>query len=388
MTSKPLISVLIPSYNHGRFIRTAVDSVLAQTHENLQIVIVDDASSDDSAGIIETINDNRVVRRILTENVGACAAMNTGLSMCDGAYIGVCNSDDIWIPSKLEQQLDKFKNTQGVAAVFSDVEWIDDLGALLSNAEAPSFEAVFKQPNRSRFTWIRELIESGNRLCHPSVLIRREVYDKVGQYNNFYRQLPDLDMWLRVLQHYEIFVMPEKLVRFRIHGNNTSRPSHATSNRSINEHRLILVDMMRHITPENFYAAFGFMDLSASSDPAALKFEIASYLLDHRGLYEKMFNQLGSEILLEIPEGERIKRGLSAHQFHEKVGRDSPWIPLPSSPVNAGTRALGIANQPEKLAIEPLVAETTTVDLFKTIVRRLKVSIPRRLSTALASVRR
>ncbi|ESY89472.1 glycosyltransferase [Mesorhizobium sp. LNHC209A00] len=360
MTAKPLISVLIPSYNHGHFIRAAVDSVFAQTHKNLQIVIVDDASTDGSADIIKALSDKRVARRILPENVGACTAMNIGLSMCEGAYIAVCNSDDIWAaPTKLEQQLEKFKNAQHVAAVFSDVEWIDDLGAPLSDANAPSFHEVFKQPNRSRFTWIRDLIEGGNRLCHPSALIRREVYEKVGLYNNFYRQLPDLDMWLRVLQHYEIFVMPEKLVKFRIHANNASRPSPTISNRSINEHRLILADMMRHITPENFYGAFGFTDVPPSTDPNRVKFEIARYLLDHRGLYERMFNQLGSEILLEIPEEETIRGGISAHKFHEKVGRDSPWIPRPEG---------------------PLVAETTTVDLFKTIVRRLKVGVPRRLS--------
>lgn len=369
MISSPLISVLMPSYNHDRFIRAAVDSVLAQTYKSLQIVIVDDASTDNSADEIRSIVDGRVVHKILPENLGACEAMNVGLSMCDGTYIAVCNSDDLWIPTKLEQQLEAFRDSPNVGAVFSDVEWIDDLGNPLSEADAPSFEAVFKQPNRSRFTWMRDLIEGGNRLCHPSVLIRREVYEKVGFYNNFYRQLPDLDMWLRVLQHYEIFVMPEKLVDFRIHANNTSRPSPTTSNRSINEHRLILVDMMRRITPQNFYAAFGFTDVSASNDASSFKFEIATYLLDHRGLYERMFNQLGSEILLEIPQKEIVRRGLSAHQFQEKVGRDSPWIP----PVPAAG---------------PLVAETTTVDLFKIVVRRLKVGVPRRLSAVAASVRR
>ncbi|WP_457155885.1 glycosyltransferase, partial [Mesorhizobium sp. P5_C1] len=207
-------------------------------YRKLQVVVVDDASSDSSADVIRSIRDERIVYRLLASNVGACQAMNVGLSMCEGAYIAVCNSDDIWVPAKLEQQLKKFVASPNLAAVFSDVEWIDDLGRPLSGANAPVFEAVFKQANRSRFGWIRDLIERGNCLCHPSVLMKREVYETVGSYNNFYRQLPDLDMWLRVLQHYDIFVMPEKLVGFRIHENNTSRVIPTTSNRSINEHRL------------------------------------------------------------------------------------------------------------------------------------------------------
>lgn len=366
MTSSPLVSVLIPSYNHAPFVGAAIDSVLAQTYENLQVVIVDDASSDNSGDVIRSKSDERIVRRFLPSNVGACQAMNIGLSMCQGAYIAVCNSDDIWVPAKLEQQLEKFKVGPNLAAVFSDVEWIDELGRPLSSANSPSFEAVFRQPNRSRFTWIRDLIESGNCLCHPSVLIKREVYGTVGTYNNFYRQLPDLDMWLRVLQHYEIFVMPEKLVGFRVHATNTSRPSPTTSNRSINEHRLILVNMMRTITPENFYAAFGFINASTSCDPGALKFEIASYLLDHRGLYETMFNQLGAEILLEVPPDEIIQRGLSAHHFHEKVGRNSAWIPYPQPREDAAVSGR-------------LIAETRTVELLRIAGRRIKVSLPRRL---------
>src|SRR5690606_30502052 len=130
---------------------------------------------------------------------GACQAMNVGLSMCDGNLIAVCNSDDIWIPSKLEQQLEFLIKDENIGAVFSDVEWIDDKDHPLTGADMAAFHAVFNQHNRSRFTWIRDLIEKGNCLCHPSVLIRREAYEKVGLYNNFYRQLPDLDMWLRVL---------------------------------------------------------------------------------------------------------------------------------------------------------------------------------------------
>src|SRR3954451_12937994 len=228
MNTIPLVSVLIPSYQHEKYIGEAIESVLAQTFSNIEVVIVDDASSDSSASIVRSYRDSRIVFRELYENIGACQAMNVGISMCRGQYIAVCNSDDKWVADKLQKQLHVFSCGTNIAAVFSDVEWIDDEGACLGDCYA----GVFRQANRSRFRWMRDLLESGNRLCHPSVLIRRDVYEKVGLYNNFYRQLPDLDMWVRVLEHFDIFVMPERLVKFRVHPNNTSRPTPSVSNRS------------------------------------------------------------------------------------------------------------------------------------------------------------
>ncbi|WP_271894150.1 glycosyltransferase [Candidatus Phyllobacterium onerii] len=371
MNDKPIISVLIPSYNHAEFIETTVNSILAQTHREIQVVIVDDASVDHSADVIRSINDERIVSRFLATNVGACQAMNIGLSMCEGDFIAVCNSDDVWVPDKLERQLEIFASGTKLGAVFSDVEWIDDSSRSLSEADLLTFEPIFKQPNRSRFTWIKDLTEHGNCLCHPSVLIRREVYENVGTYNNFYRQLPDLDMWLRVLQHYDILVMPEKLVGFRVHENNTSRPSLTTSNRSINEHRLILVNLFKCITAENFYSAFGFTNVASLQDDKALKFEIATYLLDYRGgSLEKMLNQLGSEILLEMPQDEVIQRGISAHDFHRNVGRNTPWIQ--HEPIAPERLVESEASMELETMREPPITEIKTVDLIKTVINRLR----------------
>ncbi|MFN7026092.1 MAG: glycosyltransferase [Pseudorhizobium sp.] len=367
MTDNPLISVLIPSYNHAAFIEAAVNSVLAQTYRNIQIVIVDDASSDASPQLIRSFGDERIVFRLLAANVGACEAMNIGISICEGDFIAVCNSDDLWIPEKLEQQIKRFRGSKNLGAVFSDVEWIDDFGRPLTRKQASAFHDVFRQANRSRFAWMKDLIEKGNSLCHPSILIRREVYDRVGTYNNFYRQLPDLDMWLRVLQHYDIFIMPEKLVHFRIHDSNTSRPSPTTSNRSINEHRLLLRSFLRDISPENFYAAFGFTSLAPRDDANSLKYEIAQYLLNHRGsvVFEGMFNQLGTELLLELPPREIVERGMSAHAFHQFVGRNSAWIGTSGSSGDEYASAFG-------QRLTPTVAETRTVDLVKTVIRRVR----------------
>jgi glycosyltransferase involved in cell wall biosynthesis len=369
MNTIPLVSVLIPSYQHEKYIRATIESVLAQTVTDIEVVIVDDASSDNSASIIRSYRDSRIVFRQLHENMGACQAMNVGITMCRGQYIAVCNSDDIWVADKLEKQLQIFSSGTGVAAVFSNVEWIDEEGSCLGNV--PGYQDVFRQANRSRFQWIRDLLERGNCLCHPSVLITRDAYDKVGQYNNFYRQLPDLDMWVRVLEHFEIFVMPEQLVKFRVHPDNISRPSPSASNRSINEHRLVLVDFMRRVSSDNFYRAFGFKELKSIGEPERLKVEMVNYLLEYTGIdvYERMFHQLGTEIAMTVPHKQLINNGITAHDFHQKVGRDSPWIPVV---VSTSIEAPVELNSAPPQNLGPLVAETQTKTLIRIILNRLR----------------
>src|SRR5438477_5561467 len=123
--------------------------------------------------------------------------------------------------------------------------------------------------------------------------------------------------------------MPERLVKFRLHANNTSRPNPSTSNRSINEHRLILVDFMRRVSSDTFYRTFGFKELRSIREPERLKIEMVNYLLEFSGVdHERMFHQLGTEIAMTVAHEHLIANSITAHDFHQKVGRDSPWIPV------------------------------------------------------------
>src|SRR4051794_19001581 len=101
MMTAPLISVVMPSYNHERFITTAIRSVLGQSLTDIELTIVDDGSQDSSARIISEQRDARVRFRLLERNQGACNAMNVALQMSKGKFIAVCNSDDVWHPEKL-----------------------------------------------------------------------------------------------------------------------------------------------------------------------------------------------------------------------------------------------------------------------------------------------
>jgi len=338
------ISVIIPSYNHEPFIAEAIRSVLAQSYSDFELIIVDDHSTDGSLNVIDTIADPRIHRLFLERNIGGAAALNTGIRISRGDYVALCNSDDAWHPDKLRRQVEILDAHPEIAAVFSDVDWIDGAGAPL-DSRFNWLKGTFTTPNRSSGSWIRHLVEHGNCLCHPSILIRRSVYDKIGFYNTWLRQLPDLEMWLRLLSRHTIFVMADRLVRFRWHDRNASRPSRSTSRRSINEYRLIVRSLFDRIDAETFGAAFGWLAEDEDGGAKALTWEKALYLMACEGPHENVLRQLGweyaAEMLLPLPSElpTFVAKRFDPFVFQEQLSTFSPWLRTwlsESSPVAIG----------------------------------------------------
>lgn len=289
------VSVLMASYNHAAFIGDAIASILAQTMGDLEIIVVDDGSSDNSNAIVAAIQDPRLKHVPLPENIGACAAFNIALSMRTGEFVAVCNSDDLWVPDKLERQLAIIDARPDLGAVFSDVICINDEGALIEEKRLPTYAYEFRQPNRTRAEWIRTLVEHGNCLCHPSVLIRSEVYEQVGNLDNYLRQLPDHDLWLRVVQAYDIHVMADQLVKFRVHNSNTSRPSFANIQRIYRERLLLTKRFFQNVTPENFHAAFMPRGEKVPRDPIEFLQAKVSYLSQANGIMRSEMLEMAIE---------------------------------------------------------------------------------------------
>lgn len=336
------VSIVMPSYNHARFIGEAISSVLGQTHEDIELVVVDDGSKDNSNEIISSIKDSRLIHVPLERNVGACEAMNIAIMRSSGEFIAVCNSDDVWEHNKIEIQLQAIQSSDEVGAVFSDVSWIDENGIPRANESLPKFASIFQQPNRSRFSWQRHLIEYDNCLCHPSVLIRRKVYDEVGLYDNMLRQLPDLDMWLRVLQSFEIIIIADQLVRFRIHDNNTSKQSDTNATRTWAERNLIARRYFGDLSADNFYTAFGFSDEEAylSGDKIALLREKIGYLVSSRCFFRGIFHDIGVEMAYFGALKYRQEL-LPALEFQNLTAGYSARMPRKSDKRRSSKRALG-----------------------------------------------
>lgn len=211
----PKVSVIIPSFNHEKFIAEAINSLLNQTFQDFEIIITDDASTDNTVDEIKKINDSRIKLFINQSNQGAVATTNNCIRYATGQYIAVLNSDDIWKNNKLEEQIKFIESNPNYSAIFSQAYIIDENNNEIIDDNSYYYD-IFNKENRSRFEWLNYFFNNGNCLCHPSVLIKKSIYDEVGLYNELMANLPDFDMWIRICLKYEIYVIPEKLVSFRI----------------------------------------------------------------------------------------------------------------------------------------------------------------------------
>ncbi len=255
--SAPVVSVVMATYNHAAYVAEAIYSVLQQQGVEFEFLIADDASRDATAQVVAGIRDPRIRFMAHTHNRGACAVTNELIEQASGEFVAIINSDDRWLGTdKLASQLEIMRADPSLGACFGRARFIDAQGAPIDRQRL-AFAEVFDQPNRSQGEWLRYFFERGNCLCHPSVLIRRRCYEQLGGYNNNLRQLPDFDMWVRLLKHYPIHVMARELLDFRVlpHGNASSHTAN-NSIRIMNEHFLIAEGFFQGISGELLQQGF------------------------------------------------------------------------------------------------------------------------------------
>lgn len=247
MSEKPLVSVVIASYNHAPFVQASIESALRQEGvASLEVIVTDDGSTDGTPARVAEMSDTRVSLRTFSENRGACVALNDAIRRAQGKFIAVLNSDDLFMPGKLQRQIAYLDRHPEVAAVFAWPTLIDDQGNSFSDAAHKDF-SVFRQANRPRHQWLRHFFDHGNALCHPTALLRREVYVDVGLYDPRLAQVPDLDMWIRLSLAHDIHVIQEPLLAFRIRaaGQNASAGNPANIRRDAWERAYLLRHYLR-----------------------------------------------------------------------------------------------------------------------------------------------
>ena len=220
----PTVTVILTSFNHGKYIAQAIESVLSQSFEDFELIVWDDASKDDSWSTIERYKDPRLKAFRNEHGRRGIYGINESISkISSGDYIAVHHSDDIWHADKLAVQLAVLHEKDSVGAVFTGVEVIDGAGVSVTD-ENVYYTSIFDLKNKSRHQWLRKFFLEGNALCHPSVLVRKQCYERCGLYRYGLAQVGDFDMWIRLCLLYEIHVIAEPLVKFRFHkdAGNTS----------------------------------------------------------------------------------------------------------------------------------------------------------------------
>ncbi len=209
------ISVLIPSYNHARFIDEALRSVEAQTFSDLEIVVLDDGSTDETPKVLEAWQDRAQIE--FQENAGTYPTLNRLIDRASGELIAILNSDDLWAPRKLEMQIAMMDAMPSVGLVHTDGRFIDGEGRIVEGRPLGFDWPRFKSGNI-----VTELVRS-NRIIASSVLVRRECFESCGRFDERFFGSGDWDMWLRIAMKYDIGFVDEPLTFYRVHGENASR---------------------------------------------------------------------------------------------------------------------------------------------------------------------
>ena len=202
------ISVIIPTYNYARFIREAIDSALAQTHAPLEVIVVDDGSTDDTAQVLAEYGSS--IRAIRQQNQGVAAARNTGLAAARGEYVTFLDSDDVWKPLKLERQIARFDADPALGLVHCGAETFDGQGRTLTIHLGGAEGWVAADLLRLD----REVIMSGSNIMVP-----RRVAEEIGGFDVRLPPSEDWDFHYRVATRYRVGYVAEPLVRYRLHGS-------------------------------------------------------------------------------------------------------------------------------------------------------------------------
>ena len=254
----PKVSVVLTSYNHAAYVAAAISSVLNQTFEDFELLIVDDGSADNSREIIRTFNDARIKFFLYEKNRGPVTAISAAVSSARGKYIAVHHSDDLWLPNKLARQVEFLDANPKYAACFTWVEFIDELGKVRELEDGDYYKNLFDQGNRSRAEWLNYFFHNANCLCHPSAMVRREAYEKFHLLDvHGFWQLPDYLMWVRLCFHADIFVLPERLTQFRLRRARQENTSATTSDRLIRaelEFFFVAQEFIYNFTDNKFFA--------------------------------------------------------------------------------------------------------------------------------------
>ncbi len=160
--------------------------------------------------MIRGFSDKRITALFQTENT---FGLNSFLyEMSVGKYIAIIHSDDLWLPKKLEKQVAYLESHPDCAACFTHAGLIDEHGNAICKSDMK--ENVFCQPNRTQAEWLRHFFTKGNCLCHPSILIRRDILIGLGR-NRALRQLQDFSKWVLLLKHHPIHILPDELTLHR-----------------------------------------------------------------------------------------------------------------------------------------------------------------------------
>lgn len=223
--TNPSISVVIPTYNRQGTVERAIGSVLGQTFQDLEIIVVDDGSSDETIACVQGITDPRLRLVKFSVNRGPAEARNAGVEAARGTFIAFLDSDDVWLPEKLERQ----------AAFMAEAE--PSVGATCTGFSI--WRSTGKQSSRTPSAssdWFRILLDGCLVSPGTTLMVRRNAFQKVGNFDAGLRRLEDWDWLLRYLDHYQLGVVPHILAEISVSGHPPASVVRAAARQLLSRH--------------------------------------------------------------------------------------------------------------------------------------------------------
>ena len=213
LNNYPKVSIIMNCFNCSRYLEEAIDSVYAQTYENWEIIFWDNASTDNSAEIAKK-HDDKLCYFNSDETVPLGHARNFALGKARGEYIAFLDCDDIWLPDKLEKQIEIFNTNRDVMLVYSDCYIVDSNG----NKMRTAFES--QKPVRGNI--FNELLSRYNFIPLLTAIIKKEVLNEIGLFKDDYKIAADYDLFLRIAYNHPVDYVEDCLAKYRVHDSNLS----------------------------------------------------------------------------------------------------------------------------------------------------------------------
>lgn len=186
----PKVSVVIPTYNRAKYICEAIDSVLAQTYKDHEIIVIDDGSTDNTKELLNKYETK--IKYIYQENKGISAARNAGIKVAKGEYIAFLDSDDLWLSEKLKVQVKALEENKEIGLVYSSMSRIDSSGKFWGMCPStPAGDNCY------------DLLISESHYPTPTILVRKECFEKAGLFDETMKGIEDLDWCYRIIKFYK-----------------------------------------------------------------------------------------------------------------------------------------------------------------------------------------
>jgi glycosyltransferase involved in cell wall biosynthesis len=217
--TEPLVSVIMPTYNHGHFIRDSITSVLKQSYGNIELIIIDNYSDDNTEEVVRSFGSSRTRYLKFYNNGIIAASRNIGLSQAKGSFVAFIDSDDTWHYDKIKKQMEYSEKHPEVALIACDLE--------IHGKNCKKKRTLLKGIKREKKGFLYNTIIFKNLISCSSAMVRSDIFKHVGVFdeNPDMVSVEDWDLWLRIAHSYPICIMPVVLGGYNLHQNNISKKS-------------------------------------------------------------------------------------------------------------------------------------------------------------------